>query len=736
MAATVHSDLFTAISKGQIHAASKLLDLGTNVNATKMINKVLYTPLMLAAEKGHDDIVRLLLERNDIDVNPVQLPQAKKGLTPLYLAAMAGHLPVVKELLKLGSKIDTNITVERNVTPLQAAMMRGHTDVVDALWPYADDKIKQRCLHAALESQKFETVAALIQDRGLDVNIMYQDALLLEFVAPFMDVKGLVYLLEKDLPIKIDRSDRPEHVSANPDHNFSWATFVDPSAVTLNDSIAKETVVDALVDSILADATAISRAHVMQALLASTDQHNRPVVALADASLVTFMKSQTYLAGRYEIADGPPIHIGAASVIVQAVDHGMYAQVFDEYADDDGVLNVDAFVDCNHVLCKLAPGSFVAGAGDDVDDAKMREESWIQAFDALTPDNECIDVDDFRRFCEATYGPHLKVAMKFMRHVDDYTRERQLRHGLCSHRIVGLLPIQADLSVLQSLRLTGYDIDLAEFPHVIVMPAGGRSLADMAHHERPQGRDARSVLHQVAASLDHLHNHGFVHGNLSTKHVLSMQGQLKLIDFTATAQIGVDHVGAKWSSACLPPEMFYQLRNDAELAQYAAYWRDQSSSIPDRNALRPRSNFVVRAFCRSASGHALPYTTVRASTALDAWAFGCMMFDLITGTSLVPSSRSHDILPTYVATAATWTDEKLRQRVVEAVHDPAAQQLLLQLLVVEPSRRLTMDQVVDHVYFSGGPHADVTDEDDFDDWVLDSVPGDIARTRAKRNLHA
>ncbi|RLO13408.1 hypothetical protein DYB28_010666, partial [Aphanomyces astaci] len=64
------SDLFAAISNGQpelVLTALKLHDV--YVNGTKLINRVLYTPLMLAAELGKADIVRILLARPETQVN-------------------------------------------------------------------------------------------------------------------------------------------------------------------------------------------------------------------------------------------------------------------------------------------------------------------------------------------------------------------------------------------------------------------------------------------------------------------------------------------------------------------------------------------------------------------------------------------------------------------------------------------------------------------------------------------
>jgi ankyrin repeat protein len=61
------------------------------------------TPLSLAAEKGHEAVVKLLLANDDVD------PDSKDiyGRTPLSWAARSGHEAVVRLLLAKGG-VDLN----------------------------------------------------------------------------------------------------------------------------------------------------------------------------------------------------------------------------------------------------------------------------------------------------------------------------------------------------------------------------------------------------------------------------------------------------------------------------------------------------------------------------------------------------------------------------------------------------------------------------------------------------
>ena len=85
------------------------------------------TPLILAAQEGHLDIVRLLLASSAL----VDTPSAEDRATPLLLASKAGHFPVVKVLLAAGA--DPNAADRRAVTPLFAAAKHGFRYIVKYL---------------------------------------------------------------------------------------------------------------------------------------------------------------------------------------------------------------------------------------------------------------------------------------------------------------------------------------------------------------------------------------------------------------------------------------------------------------------------------------------------------------------------------------------------------------------------------------------------------------------------
>ena len=93
------------------------------------------SPLMLAALKGHTDLVKKLIER-DADVN-------KTGWTPLHYAATNGHLAVIELLLENHAYIDAESP--NGTTPLMMAAHYGSPAAVKLLLEAgADPRLKNQ----------------------------------------------------------------------------------------------------------------------------------------------------------------------------------------------------------------------------------------------------------------------------------------------------------------------------------------------------------------------------------------------------------------------------------------------------------------------------------------------------------------------------------------------------------------------------------------------------------------
>ena len=85
------------------------------------------TPLVWAARNGQEEVVKMLLRRDDVSLEP-----SKYGQTPLCLAASQGHVGVVKILLERNDVDPDKLGLHRQA-PLCSAAEKGHEGVVKIL---------------------------------------------------------------------------------------------------------------------------------------------------------------------------------------------------------------------------------------------------------------------------------------------------------------------------------------------------------------------------------------------------------------------------------------------------------------------------------------------------------------------------------------------------------------------------------------------------------------------------
>jgi ankyrin repeat protein len=155
-----------AVASGDFADVRELIELGANVDESKSSDDAT-TPLLVAAAKGHADVVKLLLKhganlyaKDDCDNNP------------LHVACSKGHVAVVGRLIK--SDVDLSLKAGNGATALHLAARKGHDDVVALL---LDNDCDIECtdakgatpLHAACSGGYEDTVALLLK-RGANPN--------------------------------------------------------------------------------------------------------------------------------------------------------------------------------------------------------------------------------------------------------------------------------------------------------------------------------------------------------------------------------------------------------------------------------------------------------------------------------------------------------------------------------------------------------------------------------------
>lgn len=192
----VWTPLHIAAKKGHIETVKTLLGLGAR---TDMANLYEETPLHVAVETGHVEVAKMLLE-NDVsmeiashrdaalkvaaqngDIEMMKIlrskganvnPQNREVDTPLHIAVKQGHIEVVKKLLEWGANV--NIKNPYQKTPLHIACENRHVEVVGILskkgaYLNADDGSWKTPLYGAVENGYLDIVKTLLE-AGADVN--------------------------------------------------------------------------------------------------------------------------------------------------------------------------------------------------------------------------------------------------------------------------------------------------------------------------------------------------------------------------------------------------------------------------------------------------------------------------------------------------------------------------------------------------------------------------------------
>jgi hypothetical protein len=145
-------ELFDAARRGDAAAVKALLDKGVDVNTKFRYGA---TALSYASDKGHLEVVKLLLERK-ADAN---VKDTFYNATPIIWAAQKGHAKIVEALLDAGA--------EGKDDALEIGASGGHTELVRMLLAKGD--LKPETLSNALvaaERGKYAEIADALKQAG------------------------------------------------------------------------------------------------------------------------------------------------------------------------------------------------------------------------------------------------------------------------------------------------------------------------------------------------------------------------------------------------------------------------------------------------------------------------------------------------------------------------------------------------------------------------------------------
>jgi WD40 repeat protein/ankyrin repeat protein len=129
------------------------------------------TPLYIASQNGHLDVVRYLVDKAKCDPNQA----SSDGTTPVNVASAKGHLATVHYLVA-EANCDANQANNSGWTPVITASYDGHLDIVHYLVadaqcdPKQADKDGTTPVYVASQNGHLDTVRYLVGEAGCDAN--------------------------------------------------------------------------------------------------------------------------------------------------------------------------------------------------------------------------------------------------------------------------------------------------------------------------------------------------------------------------------------------------------------------------------------------------------------------------------------------------------------------------------------------------------------------------------------
>jgi hypothetical protein len=282
-------------------------------------------------------------------------------------------------------------------------------------------------------------------------------------------------------------------------------------------------------------------------------------------------------------------------------------------------------------------------------------------------------------------GDDLKVALKFMTDYNQFIREIEIRNkmNLSSEFVINILAVynaQEESATGQLYKREIFNRNLINYPYLIVMPAGTKTLHTVIASEHIAGKEwhkVREIAIELATALDHLHTNGVIHGDIKPLNIMRVGNTIKLIDLDAAAVINEGYSCAKYSSAYIPPEMVHRMDDVCVVKTYKI------------DPITKQINF-----------NQLPYALVKAEVSHDSWSYGVVLFELFTGKKLLFADCDDNIDMTDLFDVYHFT-RVFKQRKLQTIEDTFARNLVSQLLNKDPTLRPNMKQVLAHPFLSG-----------------------------------
>lgn len=169
----LHVDVIRALLEFCLWEDKKRLVMTTNFSSRM-------SSLFLAAQQGHEQVVRMLLDVGGADLSKLV---TICGRSALWIAAFGGHVEACRALLKVGGRELALMKNNHGDSALYAAALRGDLDLARALIKVGGRELvmltnnrAQSALHIAARWGKLEVVQELINVGGRELVVLKDNA--------------------------------------------------------------------------------------------------------------------------------------------------------------------------------------------------------------------------------------------------------------------------------------------------------------------------------------------------------------------------------------------------------------------------------------------------------------------------------------------------------------------------------------------------------------------------------
>lgn len=193
--------LYLASQQGHLDIVRHLVEHGACIDAAHPNGS---TPLFVASRHGHLDVVCHLVEHG-ASIDAAQRRDQFSGATPLSIASFFGHLDVVSHLAEHGANLNVRVN---GVPPLYLASQQGHLDIVRQLLEHGASigaalQNGSTPLHVASANGKLDVVRHLVE-RGASMDAAKQDSTTPLYMASQQGHLGVVrHLVEQRASIDL-----------------------------------------------------------------------------------------------------------------------------------------------------------------------------------------------------------------------------------------------------------------------------------------------------------------------------------------------------------------------------------------------------------------------------------------------------------------------------------------------------------------------------------------------------